>query len=178
MQQSVSRRRILAVLVAILVLLGGSFWQPGSVTAQASDVFNSAPYHQLAGIEYAVQRFYQTRTNIFLHAQVARFDTADNAALGLDALNAFYLDAFTTVSPPMVFEPVDAPAIGTTSYAFNAAISTSPAGEKNGEATLVQVHDDVFVYTVVAHNPYYDFNFVEVTYRRRHRHGRGDGGVA
>jgi hypothetical protein len=164
MQQSNGRYRVLVGMIAILALLGGTFWQPGGVAAQASGVFESAPYDQLAGIEYAVHRFYFTDTNIYLDAQLARFDTPANAALGLDALNASYLAAFTTVSPSMAFEPVDDPAIGTTSLAYTAGFSTSTAGEQTGEASLIQVHDDVFVYTVVGTNMYWDLTGDEVTF--------------
>ena len=164
MQQSIARRRVLVAMLVILALVAVGVDPARPAAAQASEVFSSAPYDQLAGIEYAVHRFYFTDTNIYLDAQLARFDTPANAALGLDALNASYLAAFTTVRPSMAFEPVDDPAIGTTSVAYTAGFSTSTAGEQTGEASLIQVHDDVFVYTVVGTNMYWDLTGDEVTF--------------
>jgi hypothetical protein len=154
MQESIGRRRILIGIVVILSLVGGTFSGWRVATAQYyAGLFGEAPYAELTGIGEALHRSYMGPSSIYVHifADIARFDTPENAALGLETINAYYLDAFARDASPLAFEPVDVETTVPGTHAYTAVLDLGYADTPPyGEGTLLQAQDDFYVYTVVA----------------------------
>ncbi len=164
MQQSTPRARyFLTGMVLILALAAGGFTTRAPASAQYYAEFDGAPYEQLPGVQEAIHRHYQNTitAQLNIYVTVVRFDSEANAIVGLDTLNAYYLEAFANAASPMTFEPADAPPIGTDTRAYHAILEVTP--NPYGEATLVQALDGVYVYEVLAINYKYGVERVETS---------------
>ena len=155
-QPAAHPHRILSLAVAIMAVAAGFLGTPGQAGAWYYDVFDDAPYDQVTGLQEAIHRLYQGSMEISFHADIARFDSEANAALGLETFNAYYLDAFASVGTPLMFEPVEVPTLGGEARAYYATLETS--GNQYGEAAFIQIHDGVYVYGVTVDHHGYSVN--------------------
>ena len=154
--RSIVPHRFLAWLLALLVTLGSVAAFPNVTSAQYYDVHSNAPFEQLTGLQFAGQRLYQGSNELNIYIDVAVFDTAENAAAGLTALNTYYLDSYAAAASPIPFEPADPPAEVPDALAYLGYldIGTGPYGE----VALVQVQDGTTVLTAFVSNYAYDSN--------------------
>jgi hypothetical protein len=151
----VSRRFLIAQL-ALVGLVLSMVAAPATTLAQYYDVHSNAPFEQLTGLQFAGQRLYQGSNELNIYLDVAVFDTAENAAAGLTALNTYYLDAYAIAASPIPFEPVDPPADmpGAMAYHGFLDIGNGPYAE----IAFVQVQDGTTVLTAFVSNYAYDSN--------------------
>jgi hypothetical protein len=141
-------------MLALLAALPGVVAMPRTASAQYYDVYSNAPFDQLAGLQQAIQRLYQGENQLNIYADIARFDTGADAAAGLEALNAYYLDAFANAGTPTAFESTDPPANAPSALAYHAILEES--SNPYADMALIQVQDGDLVHTVTVFNYAYD----------------------
>jgi hypothetical protein len=138
------------IVITIVVVAGG---QARTAVAQYyTELFSDAPYAELTGIQEALHRSYMGPSSIYVHifADIARFDTPENATLGLETINAYFLDAFAGDASPLAFEPVDVATTVPGARAYTGVLDLENADTPPyGEGTLLQAQDDLYVYSVV-----------------------------
>jgi hypothetical protein len=144
----------------MLALVASIAMPPVSASAQYYDVHSNAPFDQLAGLQFAGQRLYQGTNELNIYIDVAVFDSEANAAAGLTALNAYYLDSYAAAASPIPFEPADPPAGVPDALAYHGFrdIGTGPYAD----IALLQVQDGTTVLTAFVSNYAYDSNPEEI----------------
>ena len=148
------RRRVVTAWCVVTMLVAGALAHPASVSAQYLDVFDVAPYEEQVGIEEVIHRLYQGPPSVNMYAHIARFDTAEHAGQGLEALNAWFVVAFATYGDTMALEPAEAATSVAGSRAYFTLLDIGTDAEPYGELALIQAQDDVYVYTVAVNNDY------------------------
>jgi hypothetical protein len=145
----------IATMLGVL-MLAWSLALPGSAGAFYLNVFDAAPWEEQEGIEEVIHRLYQGVPSVNMYASIARFDTADHAAQGLDELGGWILAAFITLSDTEGFEPVETPTALPGARVHFALLDLGADSEPYGETTLILAQDDVYLYTVAVNNSYSD----------------------
>lgn len=153
MQQPMRRRRVLAMVMS-LAMLAGTFGGWRGASAQYLPVFDELPFNVLVGIEEAIQRLYQGAPSIHIYAGIARFDSVENAELGHDTLERWFVDAFAAAGTPLAFEPVAVTTSVAGARAFFDTTDLGPGTDPYAEATMILAQIDPYVHWVVVVNDY------------------------